>query len=303
MIVSADQLVSNDKLMKRTFLFLFVCSCSVVFGQKIHSLQFESPQAMRDYFRYSVDKKIVSGHRGTIEAGLPENSIAGFESVLQKTPAIFEIDPRYTKDSVAILMHDATLDRTTNGKGKVSDYTWDELRKLKLKDQAGNITRYGINTLDEVIQWAKGKTILNLDKKDLPLTATAAILKKYHAYSWVWVTVHNVEQASYYLKQNPEQYMSMHIKDQAALEKFKASGLPYDRMIVYIGPELKNANQAMYQFFNSKGVMCMISAAPTYDKLNTKAERAEKYKAVFAEGASILESDLPMEVGEVIDSL
>lgn len=290
--------------MRRTFLFLFLCvsSYSVVFGQKIHSLQFESPQAMRDYFTYSVEKKIVSGHRGTIEAGLPENSIAAFEAVLQKTTAIFEIDPRYTKDSVAILMHDATLDRTTNGKGKIADYTWDELRKLKLKDQVGNVTNYGINTLDEVIKWAKGKTILNLDKKDLPLAATAAILKKYNAYSWVWVTVHNTEQAAFYLAQNPEQYMSMHIKDQAALEKFKSAGLPYDRMIVYIGPELKDSNQAMYQFFNRKGVMCMISAAPTYDKLKTKAERAEKYKAIFAEGASILESDLPMEVGEVIDS-
>jgi len=287
--------------MKRTFLFLFVCSCSAVFGQKIHSLQFESPQAMRDYFTYSVEKKMVSGHRGTIEAGLPENSIAGFEAVLQKTPAIFEVDPRYTKDSVVILMHDATLDRTTNGKGKVSDYTWDELRKLKLRDRAGNITRYGINTLDEVIQWAKGKTILNLDKKDLALAATAAILKKHNAYSWVWVTVHNIEQARYYLEQNPEQYMSMHIKDQAALEKFEASGLPYNRMIVYIGPELKDSNQAMYQFFNSRGVMCMISSAPTYDKLKTKAERAEKYKAIFAEGASILESDFPIEVGATVD--
>jgi glycerophosphoryl diester phosphodiesterase len=294
----------NYKLMSRTFFafFLFVSSYSVVVGQKIHSLEFASPKAMRDYFTYAKDKKIVSGHRGTMEAGLPENSIAAFEAVLRKTPAIFEIDPRYTQDSVAILMHDATLERTTNGKGKVSDYTWDELRKLKLKDQAGNITRYGINTLEEVIQWAKGKTILNLDKKDLPLAATAAVLKKYNAYSWVWVTVHNAEQAAFYLAQNPEQYMSMHIKDQAALEKFKSSGLPYDRMIVYIGPELKDSNQAMYQFFNNKGVMCMISAASTYDKLKTKAERAEKYRAIFAEGASILESDLPMEVGEVIDS-
>ncbi len=290
--------------MRRTFFafFLFVSSYSIVVGQKIHSLAFASPQAMRDYFTYASDKKIVSGHRGTIEAGLPENSIAAFEAVLQKTTAIFEIDPRYTKDSVAILMHDATLDRTTNGKGKIADHTWDELRKLKLKDQAGNVTNYGINTLDEVIKWAKGKTILNLDKKDLPLAATAAILKKYNAYSWVWVTVHNTEQAAFYLAQNPEQYMSMHIKDQAAWEKFKSAGLPYDRMIVYIGPELKDSNQAMYQFFNRKGVMCMISAAPTYDKLKTKAERAEKYKAIFAEGASILESDLPMEVGEVIDS-
>lgn len=285
------------------FLLLFFSGLSYanVLAQSNHGLKFESVEAMRAYFRYVKGKKIISGHRGTIEDGLPENSIAAFEAVLRKTPAIFEIDPRYTKDSVAVLLHDANLERVTNGTGKVSDYTWAELRKLRLKDHAGNITDYPINTLDEVIEWAKGKTILNLDKKDLPLSATAAILRKYNAYCWVWVTVHNVEQAAYYLAQNPDQYMSMHIKDQSALAEFKASGLPYDRMIVYIGPDLRESNLEMYRFFNEKGVMCMISSAPTYDKLTKKEERKEKYRAIFAQGASILESDLPMEVADAID--
>ncbi|MDR2273796.1 MAG: glycerophosphodiester phosphodiesterase family protein [Sphingobacterium sp.] len=274
---------------------------SNAYAQKNHRLKFESVEAMRAHFTYVKGKKIVSGHRGTMEDGLPENSIAAFEAVLRRTPAIFEIDPRYTKDSVAVLLHDANLERTTNGVGRVSDYTWAELRKLKLKDHAGHITKYPINTLDEVIEWAKDKTILNLDKKDLPLSATATIIKKHNAYSWVWVTVHSVEQAAYYLAQNPDQYMSMHIKDQSALDKFKASGLPFDRMIVYIGPELKESNRAMYRFFNQKGVMCMISSASTYDKLTNKEERKEKYRAIFAQGASILESDLPMEVAEAID--
>lgn len=291
--------------MKKIFVFLslfLTISLSVpAFAQGRHWLKFTSAEAMRTYFKYAEGKKIVSGHRGTIEKGLPENSIAAFEAVLRKTPAIFEIDPRYTKDSVAVLLHDANLERVTNGVGRVSDYTWAELRKLRLKDHAGNVTEYPINTLDEVIEWAKGKTILNLDKKDLPLSATAAILRKHNAYSWVWVTVHNVEQAAYYLTQNPDQYMSMHIKDQAALAKFKASGLPYDRMIVYIGPDLRESNAEMYRFFNGKGVMCMISSAPTYDKLTKKEERKEKYRAIFAQGASILESDLPMEVADAID--
>jgi len=291
--------------MKRIFvflsLFLVISSHAPAFAQENHWLKFNSGEAMRTYFKYAKGKKIISGHRGTIEDGLPENSIATFEAVLRKTPAIFEIDPRYTKDSVAVLLHDANLERVTNGAGKVSDYTWAELRKLRLKDHAGNITDYPINTLDEVIEWAKGKTILNLDKKDLPLFATAAIIKKHNAYNWVWVTVHNVEQAAYYLAQNPDQYMSMHIKDQPALEKFKASDLPYDRMIVYIGAELRESNLEMYRFFNKKGVMCMISSASTYDKLTKKEERREKYRAIFSQGASVLESDLPMEAAGAID--
>lgn len=269
-------------------------------AQKLFTQKFKSAQEMHAAFKYAPNKKIISGHRGTIEEGMPENSIPAFEAVLRHTPAIFEIDPRLTKDSIPVMVHDADLERTTNGHGKVADYTWKELQKLRLKDHHGNVTNYRINSLDEVIRWAKGKTILNLDKKDLPLEMTAAIIKKHNAYNWVWVTVHNVEQAKFYLTQHPDQYMSMHIKDQAGLDSFDSSGLPYNRMIVYIGPEIKASNQKMYDFFHARGVMCMISSAPTYDKLETKSQRAAKYQEVFESGASILESDLPIEVSQAV---
>lgn len=283
-------------------LILLICFTSFihVFAQKLHVLHFKNAADMYAYFTYSAGKKIISGHRGTIENGMPENSIVAMQEVLKYTPAIFEIDPRLTKDGIPVMVHDATLDRTTTGTGKVSDYTWKELKKLRLKDHKGNPTAYRINTLEEMIKWAKGKTILNLDKKDLPLEMTAEIIRKHDAYAWVWVTVHTVEQAKFYLDKNPKQYMSMHIKDQKALETFKNSGLPYNRMIVYIGSEIRSSNQELYRFFKEKGVLCMISAAPTYDKLNSKAERAAKYREVFADGATVLESDLPIEVSKAI---
>ncbi|MGV6946521.1 glycerophosphodiester phosphodiesterase family protein [Sphingobacterium kyonggiense] len=269
-------------------------------AQKLQTLNFPTVESMYQYFQYAPEKKVISGHRGTIENGMPENSIPAMESVLKHTVAIFEIDPRLSKDSIPVMVHDATLDRTTTGKGKVIDYTYKELKKLRLKDHHGQATKYKINTLDEMIKWAKGKTILNLDKKDLPMEMTAEIIRKHDAYAWVWVTVHNVEQAKFYLDKNPKQYLSMHIKTQKDLEAFKASGLPYNRMIVYIGPEIKESNQKMYNFFKEKGVLCMISSAPTYDKLASKEERAAKYRAVFADGATVLESDLPIEVSQAV---
>lgn len=282
------------------FYFIFQIACLGQPHSSPNYLNFQTAEDMYAYFTFAPGKKIVSGHRGTIEAGLPENSIPAFEAVLAQTPAIFEIDPRLTKDGVAVLMHDATLDRTTTGSGKVADYTWEELQQLYLKDAQGKVTAHRINTLEEVIAWAKGKTILNLDKKDLPMELTAELIKKHDAYAWVWVTVHTAEQAKFYLTKNSKQYLSMHIKDQAALEKFKEAGLPYNRMIVYIGPEIKAANKDLYSFLNKQGVMCMISSAPTYDKLMTKAERAQKYRDVFSDGASILESDFPIEVAQAI---
>src|SRR5690606_8402685 len=159
--------------MKKTLLFLvlltFLSIQNNAFAQKLHKLSFNTSEEMQAYFTYAKDKKIISGHRGTIENGIPENSIEALKEVLKYTVAIFEVDPRLTKDGVAVMVHDGTLDRTTTGTGKVSDYTWKELKKLNLKDAKGNVTTYKINTLDEMIKWAKGKTILNLDKKDLPL--------------------------------------------------------------------------------------------------------------------------------------
>lgn len=287
---------------KVLFSFFLLLVITPSFSQSLHKLSFKNVDEMHAFFEHSDGKRIISGHRGTVESGFPENSIEGMLEVLKYTPAIFEVDPRLSKDGIPVMVHDATLDRTTTGTGKVSDYTFKELKKLRLKDVNGNPTKYKIPTLEEMIVWSKGKTILNLDKKDLLPETTASIIKKHNAYAWVWVTVHNVEQAKFYLDQNPNQYLSMHIRTPEALEEFKESGLPYDRMIVYIGSKLLDSNQDYISFFRDKGVMCMISSAPTYDKLATAEERAKMYRKVFESGATILESDFPIEVSKAIEN-
>lgn len=288
--------------LSKLFTLLFLGLALTTSGQQLHHLSFGNAKEMHRYFKVTDSLHIISGHRGTIEAGMPENSIAAMEAVLQRTPAIFEVDPRLTKDSVAVMHHDATMERTTTGEGLLREHSYAELKDIRLKDAMGKPTAYSINTLDEMIAWAKGKTVLNLDKKDLPLAMTAAIIKKHQAYAWVWVTVHNVQEARFFLEQHPEQFISMHIKSKKALADFVASGLPFDRMIVYIGSQLKDSNVDMYRFFNEKGVMCMISTAPSYDKLTDDTDRAKQYKAVFSQGASILESDLPITVSQVISN-
>ena len=74
-------------------------------------------------------------------------------------------------------------------------------------------------------------------------------------------------------------------------------------MIAYIGPQNKPENKELLELLHAKGVMCMISAAPSYDKLKDLAERANHYRETFTMGADILESDLPIEVAEAIKSI
>ena len=107
---------------------------------KPHYISIQNSQELHAYFRYAPDRPIViSGHRGGMLSGYPENCIESFEKTLSFAEAFFEIDPRLTKDSVIVLMHDETIDRTTTGKGKVSDYTYAELQQFNLVDRDGKV--------------------------------------------------------------------------------------------------------------------------------------------------------------------
>lgn len=275
------------------------------FGQnRLHFLKIKTPRELHAFFRYRKKAPpIIAGHRGGMVAGFPENSIATFENTLKHTPAFFEIDPRLTKDSVIVLMHDPRLDRTTTGRGKLSDYTWEEVKELRLKDQEGKVTLQGIPTLSEVIEWARGKTILNLDHKDVPLAMIADLIRKHRAEAFVMLTVHSVAEARYYLSRNPKSMFSAFIRNKTELAAYEAAGIPFSQLIAYIGPLVKPENKEMYTLLNARGTMCMISAASTYDKLPTQEERKQSYRAIIKDGASILESDRPIEVAEAIADL
>jgi len=293
------------KLGQKGILLLLLFSASSVNAQKkINTIKLKTAKDLHAFFKFTGnDQMIIAGHRGGMVKGFPENSIATFENTLKHTPAFFEIDPRLTKDSVMVLMHDATLDRTTTGKGKLSDYTFAELKQFKLKDAEGNVTKYGIPTLSEVIEWARGKTILNLDHKDVPLHMTAAVLKKHKADSFVIMTVHSPSEAEFYLKENPNSTFSSFIKNRKDFEGYEKAGIPFTQMIAYIGPTVKPENRELYELLNKKGTMCMISAASSYDKLISPEERKAAYISILKDGASILESDYPIEAAEAIRTL
>ncbi len=124
----------------------------------LHMLDPKTPQGIRNLFQYSNQPlPIVSAHRGGAQTGLPENCIATFEKTLQSTFAILEIDPRFTKDGKIVVHHDATLERTTTGNGRVADWTLEELKNLRLKDPQGVVTAFEIPNIDDVLAVGKRK--------------------------------------------------------------------------------------------------------------------------------------------------
>lgn len=257
---------------------------------------------LQNFFAHTGhDIPLLSAHRGGKLDGYPENSIAAFENVLKHTHAFFEVDPRLTKDSVIVLIHDKTLERTTTGSGKVSDHTLAELKRLRLKDDHGNVTEYQIPTLREALDWSLGKTVLNLDKKDVPLSLTVKKLKEWQMEGHVMLTVHSAEEAKFYLDHSQKFMFSAFIRNKEEFEDYERLQIPWDHMIAYVGSLDKPETKELYALLNEKGVMCMVSAAPTYDKEASEESRRTKYQQVIENGADILESDRPIEVSRALD--
>jgi glycerophosphoryl diester phosphodiesterase len=120
---------------------------------------------------------LVASHRGDWR-NYADNSIEGIESCIRMGIDIVEIDLALTKDSVLVLMHDRTVDRTTNGKGLVSDFTLEEIKQLNLKNGLGRVTDFQIPTLEEVMRVVKGKINVNIDKGDAYFDDVYKILEK-----------------------------------------------------------------------------------------------------------------------------
>ena len=95
--------------------------------------------------RYPANAKLKTGlgplvqaHRGG-RFEYDDNALGGFEMCLSRGIKGFELDVRYTKDCVLVVMHDESLERTTNGKGIVEDTTFSDLCKLRLKKSSEQV--------------------------------------------------------------------------------------------------------------------------------------------------------------------
>ena len=101
------------------------------------------------------------------DINLPENSIAALKNCIALRRSmeldLVEIDVRMTKDGVMVLMHDETVNRTTNGTGKVSDLTYAQIRGLRLKALNGTLTNELVPSLHDFLLAARDSMWIDLD--------------------------------------------------------------------------------------------------------------------------------------------
>lgn len=144
-----------------------LCSAYLLRGQTPHL-----PSAKHQF--------TVIAHRGN-HVNAPENTLLAYDEAIRVGADYIEVDIRTTKDGQLVVMHDGTVDRTTQGHGKVSDLTLSEFSALQIRDERfPQLPALHPPTLEEVLRLAKGRIHLYLDDKDSEPSKVAALLKQYH---------------------------------------------------------------------------------------------------------------------------
>lgn len=121
---------------------------------------------------------MVIAHRGCWKQ-TSENSLDAIRSCIRAGVDMVELDVRATRDGRLILMHDDSVDRMTNGAGKVADLDWAELRKLRLREGRGGgsaLTRRRIPTFEQALRVARNRILINVDAKVLLPPSTPALI-------------------------------------------------------------------------------------------------------------------------------
>lgn len=129
---------------------------------------------------------LVASHRGDWR-NYPENSIPAIESAIRMGVDIVEIDTRMTADSVLVIMHDATIDRTTDGKGKVSELSAEYITSRKLRAGQGVATQWTVPTLEDVLKVCRGRIVINIDKGYDYYDQAMELLRRYNMVEQVLI--------------------------------------------------------------------------------------------------------------------
>lgn len=253
------------------------------------------------YLQYSRDKPpLISAHRGGgTYAGYPENCLESFGYLARQMPVVIECDISATQDSVLIMMHDDTYERTTTGTGKVGTQSWAYARSLFLEDYQGVATRYRIPTLAEVLKWGNGKVIYTLDvKPNVPYKWVVEAVQKARAENYAAIITYNATQAELVHRLDRRLMISVTIRNREEYERLHAAGIPDNRMVAFVGTREPSAD--LYDFLHKKNIMTILGTLGNLDGM-AEARGDGTYRRFVDNGADILSTDRPLEAGRTLN--
>ncbi|MCM8557531.1 glycerophosphodiester phosphodiesterase family protein [Sphingomicrobium sediminis] len=238
------------------------------------------------------DAAILSAHRGGAGPGYPENAIETLAWNAAAAPMMFEIDVRQTADGYYVLFHDEELEQDTDGTGALASRTLNELSSVRY-----NGTDIGISTLEEVVEWARGRALLQLDvKPGVDFDELVDWLEGENATGFSLVITYNVADAARVAAANPDLMISATVNDEADLAELNAAGVPDNRIAAWTG--LSTPRIDLWGFLETRGISANYGAFATLDE---QGASGSAYRDLANAGLDIVSTDKPQFVYEALE--
>lgn len=265
-------------------------------------LTFSTADELSQFMKYgSGSGPLISAHRGGPAPGIPENSIEAFERTLGKSFAILEFDIRLSKDSVLVVMHDRSLDRTTTCSGDVYEHTIREIRQCFLVDNDGEVTDFRVPTLQEVLAWSEGRGVVTIDvKREVPFPMVVDEVERSRAEGRSTIIVYNLDHMLEVHELNPDLLIAATATTMDDAEAIIESGVDLSRLSVFIG--VNNLDKDLIDYLNSHGIKTIMG---TFGDLDRRAleEGADLFRELFEFGVDIIATDVVDVASEAVEPL
>ena len=241
----------------------------------------------KEFFNPDSKTILVAAHRGA-HIGNCENSVLSTKKSIEIGVDIIELDVKVTKDGVPVLMHDGTINRTTNGTGKVSDYTLEELQQFRLRSWLGILTDERIPTFEEILKLAKGKIMIDIDLKTDNLKPIVEVVKKM-----------KMEDQIFYFDNDYDALRSIREMDKKSIFMPRAysyemadSALKiFNPPVVHIDPSFYD--QKVCDLIRSHGARIWINALGEADARMRYGDMKEVFDNLTKYGANIIQTNEP----------
>uniref|UniRef100_UPI0032172DC4 glycerophosphodiester phosphodiesterase family protein n=1 Tax=uncultured Draconibacterium sp. TaxID=1573823 RepID=UPI0032172DC4 len=233
------------------------------------------------------DYVMVAAHRAG-HNDYVENSLPAIQHAIDLGVDIIELDVKVTKDSIVVLNHDRTIDRTTTGKGDPEQYTWIELQQFKLKMPDGTITEERLATFEEALVLVKGKAMIDIDIKTSNLKPVVDAIKRTGTETQVFFFDNDYDALKEVLTMLPE-----------ALLMPRAYSLAMaDSAITVFSPEVVHIDSKFYSpevvnLIKKNNARVWINSLGKTDAAIRNGETESAINSLLLHGANIIQTDEP----------
>lgn len=219
-------------------------------------------------------------HRGANHLA-PENTKASGEKCVQMGLDFVEIDIRRSKDGVLYIMHDSSVDRTTNGKGNIKELTSEQINALDAGSWfSSDFKGEKVPQLEGYLKWIRGKAKVYLDVKDADIKKLTQLIRKLkmekESFFWFGDSTMTAE----FRKIAPDLMLKVNAENKEQVERALAIFKPN-----IIECSVETASKDFINFCHSKKLKVMVY---------TPENREEDFKRVIASEADMINLDEPV---------